>query len=481
MALTDSTDRDDLPDAPLAVESHGIDFIPEPERHGRPRDLFAVWIAPNVNYLNLLIGGLLVAVFGLTLWQAVGAIAVGSLFTVLTAVVASSGPAAGAPSEVIMRALFGPRANRVAVLTNGWFISVCYLAINWATVAVVTFGLAHRFGLSTGDGVKIVLILAVSAVTLAISVYGHGLILRLYQPLAWTLLVVFGVASAYVIGHADWGYRPAEPLHGPVLWASLAAAIATLASAPLSYNNSADFARYLPTRTSPVAVAWWTFIGSVLPNTVFTLVGAIAATALDMTDPVAALDGILPGWFGPIFMLAVILGTVANNAMTAYSSGLALQVVGLRWPRTRTVLLDGAVGTLMTLYAVVVSNFLTTVQNALQFAVVVLGPVMSVYVADVLWRRNGYDGPGLCDTSATSRYWYTGGVNVVGVACVLAGVAVSAMGTAVVFATGGSFTGWIASSIGGIDVSVWLGCLLPGLAYRVLMPRYPAARRSVVR
>ncbi|OIJ28532.1 purine-cytosine permease family protein [Nocardioides luteus] len=481
MALTDSTDRDEQPDAPLAVEAHSIDFIPESERHGRPRDLFAVWVAPNVNYLNLLIGGLLVAVFGLTLWQAVGVIVVGSLFTLFTGVAASSGPAAGAPSEVIMRALFGVRANRVAVLVNGWFISVCYLAINWATVAVVTFELAHRAGLATDDRVKVVLILAVSAVTLVISVYGHGLILRLYQPLAWALLVVFVVASAYVVGHADWGYRPAEPLHGIVLWASLAAAVATLASAPLSYNNSADFARYLPTRTSPAAVAWWTVIGSVLPNVIFTLVGALAATALDMTDPVAALDGILPRWFGPVFMLAVILGTVANNAMTAYSSGLSLQVVGIRWPRTRTVLLDGTVGTLMTLYAVLVSDFLSTVQNALQLAVVILGPVMSVYVADVVWRRNRYDGPGLCDTSATSPYWYSGGLNLVGVGCALAGVAVSVMGAAVVFETGGSFTGWIASALGGIDVSVWVGCLLPGLAYLVLMPRYAAARRSVVR
>lgn len=471
-------DRAATPDAATRIETHGIDHIPESERHGRPRELFAVWAAPNVNYLNLLVGGLLIAVFGLTLWQAIAAIVVGSLFTILTGVVAASGPAAGTPSEVIMRALFGTRANRVAILVNGWFISVCYLAINWATVAVVSFELAHRAGIDTSDPVKVILILVVSAVTLTISVYGHGLIMRLYQPLAWTLVVVFVIASAYVLAHADLGYHPKEPLHGTLLWGSLAAAVATIASAPLSYNNSADFARYLPARTPVASVAWWTGIGSAIPNMIFTIVGVLAATALDMSDPVRALDDILPSWFGPIFMIAVILGTVANNAMTAYSSGLALQVVGIKWRRTRTVLLDGSVGTLMTLYAVLVSNFLDTVQNALQLAVVILGPVMSVYVADMILRRNRYDGPGLCEENPTSPYWYSGGANLVGIGCTLGGIVVSAMSAAVVFSGGSSYTGWIAGALSGVDVSVWVGTFLPGIAYLLLMPRYRAARRS---
>jgi hypothetical protein len=36
-------------------------------------------------------------------------------------------------------------------------------------------------------------------------------------------------------------------------------------------------------------------------------------TALDMTDPQTALGAILPGWFRPVFLLAVVLGTVARD------------------------------------------------------------------------------------------------------------------------------------------------------------------------
>ncbi|ABG95648.1 possible purine-cytosine permease and related protein, C-terminal [Rhodococcus jostii RHA1] len=96
--------------------------------------------------------------------------------------------------------------------------------------------------------------------------------------------------------------------------------------------------------------------------------------------------------------------------MTAYSSGLALQSVGLRLRRSRSVLLDGSMGVAMTLYALLVSNFLDTVSNMMQLVVTVMGPVKAVYVADVLWRRNRYDGLGLGDETSSSPYWYSGGL-----------------------------------------------------------------------
>src|SRR4029079_7017676 len=125
------------------VESHGIDFIPSSERHGRARELFTVWAAPNVSYLSLVVGGALV-LMGLSLWQAVAVIVVGNLFSVFMGLVAISGPAAGAPSEVIMRAMFGIRGNRVNIAISGWFVSVLYLALNWAAAAITGFGLYER-------------------------------------------------------------------------------------------------------------------------------------------------------------------------------------------------------------------------------------------------------------------------------------------------------------------------------------------------
>ncbi|MFW2241193.1 purine-cytosine permease family protein [Rhodococcus opacus] len=448
------------------VETHGIDFIPDSERHGRARDLFAVWAAPNVSYLALVVGGALI-LMGLSFWQALAVIVVGNLFSILTGIVAASGPASGTPSEVITRAIFGIRGNRVNILVTSWFISVCYLALNWAAASYTAFRLVERFGIEATTPVKVVIILAIAAVTLAIGVYGHATIVRLYQPLALVLTLIFVVMAGYVLGNADWGYQPAEALHGIGLWATVAAGVSIVASAPLSYTNSADFARYLPATTSPVSVAVWTALGAFVPSVLFTALGALAGTGLDMADPQIALETILPALFTPIFLLAVIVGTIANNAMTAYSSGLALQSVGLRLRRSRSVLLDGSMGVAMTLYALLVSNFLDTVSNMMQLVVTVMGPVMAVYVADVLWRRNRYDGIELGNETSSSPYWYSGGINWAGTAAVFTGIAAAALCVAAPV-----YTGPIANAVGGVDLSLPVGLIVSASLYVVLMRSY---------
>ncbi|MGW4693047.1 purine-cytosine permease family protein [Kitasatospora cineracea] len=449
------------------IEAHGIDHIPDAERHGRPRDLFAVWAAPNVSYLNLVVGGTLVLI-GLDLWQSLAVIVAGNLLWAGVGLLAVSGPAAGAPSEVIMRAMFGVRGNRVNIAVTGWLVSVCYLALNWAAASLAAFGLAERAGITPGTPLKVLVIVLIAAATLAISVYGHATIVRLYGPFTLVLTAVFLLLTGYLLtgGHTDWHYRPADPLHGTALVAALAGGTALIASAPLSYSTSADFSRYLPRTTPPRAVAGWTALGAFVPSVLFTALGSLAATTLDMTDPQSALTAVLPGWFRPLFLLAIVLSAIANNAMTAYSSGLALQAVGLRIRRSRSVALDGALGVALTLYALLVSNFLDTVNNMLELMVALTGPVMAVYATDILWRRNRYRGPDLTDESPASPYWYSHGVNWAGAAALVLGTAAATLCLSTQL-----FTGWAAQALGGTDLSLPAGMLTAAAAYWFLMPR----------
>src|SRR6185503_1009005 len=145
-----------------------------------------------------------------------------------------------------------------------------YLALNWAAAAITGFGLYERlFGTPPTTPVKIAIILVIAAATLAISVYGHATIVRLYLPLTFLLMGVFIVLAGYVLGHVDFAYQPAAPLHGIELWATVAAGVALVASGPLSYNNAADFSRYLPPNTSQLSVAAATTLGSFLPSILF--------------------------------------------------------------------------------------------------------------------------------------------------------------------------------------------------------------------
>ncbi|MFD9124700.1 purine-cytosine permease family protein [Kitasatospora sp. NPDC059571] len=435
------------------VEAHGIDRIPESERHGRPRELFAVWAAPNVSYLSLVVGGTLTLI-GLDLWQALAVIVAGNLLWALVGLVAVSGPASGTPSEVVMRAMFGTRGNRVNIAVTGWFVSVCYLALSWAAASLAAFALADEAGLHLGTAAEVVVITAIAAATLAISIYGHATIVRLYLPFTLVLSAVFTVLGGYVLGRADWGYRPEQPLHGAALVAALAGGLTLVASAPLSYNNSADFARYLPPGSRPAAVAGWTALGGFVPSVLFTFLGTLAGTTLDMTDPQTALTTVLPSWFKPAFLLAIVLSAVANNAMTAYSSGLALQAVGLRVRRSRSVALDGTLGVALTLYALLVSNFLDTVNSMLELMVALTGPTMAVYATDVLLRRNRYDGHALTDESRDGPFWYTGGVHRAGAAALVVGAAAAAL-----CVTTPLYTGPVAHALGDTDLSLPVGLL----------------------
>ncbi|MFF9067539.1 purine-cytosine permease family protein [Streptomyces sp. NPDC014891] len=458
-------------DRPGRIEAHGIDHIPDSERHGHPRELFSVWAAANVNYLSLVIGGALV-LMGLSLWQAVGVIVVGNLLWVLPGLLATSGPAAGAPSEVITRAVYGVLGNRVNNAVGGWLVSVCYFALNLAAAATAAFALVEKAGITAGTPVEVAVIVVIAALTLIISVYGHALIVRLYLPITLVLAGAFAVVAFAVLRHADFSYAPAEPARGGELWALLLAGTAMIASGPLSYTTSADFSRYLPRTASKRAIAAWTAFGAFLPSVVVCSLGAFAATAVDMTDPQTALQEILPGWFVPLFLLALVLGTIAINALTAYSAGLALQAVGLRVRRSVSVLFDGAVAVALTLYGLLVSNFLDTVSNALQVIIVLSGPLMAIYATDVLLRRCRYDGPALSDETPESPFWYTGGVNPAGGLALVGGV------TAAALCVDTLYTGPVAAALGGIDLSLPAGMGVAAALYALLMRKDRTLREA---
>ncbi|GGV31475.1 purine-cytosine permease family protein [Streptomyces spectabilis] len=443
------------------IEAHGIDHIPEQERHGHPRRLFSVWAAANVNYLSLIVGGTLV-LMGLTLWQALAVIVTGNLFWSLTGLLAVSGPAAGAPSEVITRAMYGIRGNRVNNAVVGWMISVAYFALNLAAAATAAFSLVEKTGATASTGVKVVVVLAIAALTLTIGVYGHATIMKLYLPITLALAAVFAVVAVCVFRRADYAYAPVEPLTGAQLWAVLISGVTLVGAAPLSYTTSADFSRYLPRTTSAKAVLGWTALGGFLPGVVVCSLGALAATAVDMADPQAGLQGILPGWFDPVFLLALVLGTIALNALTSYSAGLALQAVGIRIRRSLSVIADGTAAVSLTLYALLVSDFLDTVSNVLQLTVVLLGPATAVYATDILLRRNRYDGRALMDETRAGPFWYTAGVNPAGALALAGGV------TAAALCVDTLYTGPVAGALGGMDLSLPVGIVVASSLYTIL-------------
>src|SRR5258708_10782858 len=106
-------------DAFLKVETHGIDAIPDAERHGHPRELGFLWAGAFVNYASLLTASLLTTYYGLGVWDGLLAVLIVTVAgAVILGLLSNTGPKSGLPQIVFTRRIFGNRsAYPGAVLT----------------------------------------------------------------------------------------------------------------------------------------------------------------------------------------------------------------------------------------------------------------------------------------------------------------------------------------------------------------------------
>jgi len=443
-------------------ETRGIELIPPSQRHGKPRSLFWVWAAPNASYLTFTMGGVMVAALGLSLWQAFAVFLMAATGWILTGIVAVSGPAAGTSGSVITRAMYGVLGNKIVVGLYGWLLAAVYLSLTWSAASVNGLGLLGRLGVQETPALSVGVILVIAALTVVVAVYGHALIIKLYPFISNFLVIVFVLATVFMAPHFDWSYEPAEPLTGGSLAATISIGFTMLVSTPISFINSPDMARYLPVDTAPWRTATATALGGALTGILFSMVGALIVTAADY-DPSRGLMGAfethLPAWFFPIFTIAVIVAAIALNGMTTYSASLALQALGIPIKRIPSAMVIAVIGTVLTIVAVTIYDFTTSVSVMLQLVVVAAAPLMAVYAADVLLRRNRYDGPGLIDDTYTSPFWYRGGWNWAG----LLGLLIGGFASALCISTD-IYVGPI-SALTGLDLSIPAGVIVSVLVY----------------
>src|SRR5689334_25417744 len=91
---TDGTYRDRI----VAVEPGGNEYIAEADRHGKPHQLFWTWTSPNLEFATIFVGMLSVLAFGMTFWQAVAGIVVGTgLGAIAHYFLSARGPLHGVP------------------------------------------------------------------------------------------------------------------------------------------------------------------------------------------------------------------------------------------------------------------------------------------------------------------------------------------------------------------------------------------------
>src|SRR5258706_9236998 len=159
------------------VEQRGIELVPANERHGKPRDLFFMWLGTNTNVFYIINCALLISL-GLSFLQSLWIILIGNIVGFfLLGLTSLQGPRTGTSTFAINRAAFGPNGGRLLAFFN-WLTLVGFEGSGVALAVIALLTLAHSFGWSIADAAwfKAIIIILVAAVQVYIPTLGHATI-----------------------------------------------------------------------------------------------------------------------------------------------------------------------------------------------------------------------------------------------------------------------------------------------------------------
>jgi NCS1 family nucleobase:cation symporter-1 len=371
----------------IAVEPGGAEFIPLNERHGRPLQLFWTWTSPNLEFATVFVGVLAVALFGLTFWQAVVAILIGSAAgAIAQGALSARGPAYGVPQMVLSRLGFGYWGNVLPAGLNAVTAGIGWFAVN---------SVSGTFALNTLTHLpKIICLIIIVAIQIAIAFFGYNLVHTFERYAFGVLAVIFVAATAVILAKSHLGYHAsAPPYFGGTLGGFLLTTGAVFGYAAGWNPYAADYTRYFSPKTSKTAIAFWSGLGLFLSCVVLEIAGAASVTAAgagsSLTDPTGSFTGHLPTVLADLTLLAIALGAIAANVLNIYSGAMSFVAMGIKLPlalrRAIVALVFGVIG-----FIVAITGLHDAGAKYTDFLLIIaywIAPWLAVVFCDQLLRR----------------------------------------------------------------------------------------------
>ncbi|MFG2644677.1 cytosine permease [Streptomyces sp. NPDC048370] len=395
-----------------AVETRGLEPVPDAERTGHVRELFPTWVAANISVLLLTMGAGLIVFNGLNFWQVlVVATAAPILSYGIVGLISIAGKRGGSPGMALSRAVFGQRGN----LFPGSLIWVARWG--WETINAVTGAYAVLtvldllFGIESNTALIVITLLLFVACTFLVSGLGINA-LRVCSKWSTYLFGAFSVlVLVHLVANTDWSAVFDKPAGSTAM---MIAGIGTIAAGGISWVPSGpDFTRYLPRTASSKAMVGTTIGGAGIVVLPMVLMGAVMAVATpdlaSAQDPVSFIGELLPAWISVPYLLIALIGMLLINSMSMYSAGFTAQTLGIKVSRAAAVSVNAVISLVFGfLLMVVATSFIGSFISFLTLLAVAFSAWIGVFGVDML-RRRSYDGVALMDTTRTSAYWYRGG------------------------------------------------------------------------
>jgi NCS1 family nucleobase:cation symporter-1 len=436
----------------VAVEPGGVEPIPEGERHGRPIQLLWTWASPNFEFATIAVGILSVLAFGLTFWQAVAAIVLGTLLgSVSLGVLSTWGPRDGLAQMVLSRTAFGYRGNVLPAGLNALTAGIGWFAVNSISGALALSAL-------TGLPAFVSLVIVVAA-QLVVAFFGHNLVHAFERYAFPVLAIIFVIGSIIVLSHAN----PSAPvMSGPHVPPPVGGFLITVGAAfgyAAGWNPySSDYTRYLPASTRRLPIALFAGIGCFVSCCLLEIAGAAVVTAGQTEVNPSSFTALLPSLLGKATLLAVCLGAVAANVLNVYSGALSFTALGLRLPLSRAralvAVVFGVLGLIVASFGL--DNAGANYEAFLLVIAYWIAPWLGVVYVDRYLRRGQDFGAVAQDRSHR---------NLAGVLAMVIGLAVSIP----LFSNQQVYTGPVPQANGSFgDLTAVVGFVVAALAYALL-------------
>ncbi|MEP6481259.1 MAG: cytosine permease [Rhodoglobus sp.] len=370
------------------IEPGGIEPIPAAQRHGSPWQLLSTWSAPNLEFATIFVGFIAVAFFGLSPWQAVGAVLLGNFLGGLTQGYLSTwGPREGLAQMLLGRTAFGFWGNLIPSALNTGMAGLGWFAVN---------SISGAFALATLTHLPVWLtLLIVVVVEVTVAFVGHDIVQLFERYAGIVLAIIFLIAGIFILTHANFGLAGGgkDTAGGGLAGFTLAAGAAFGYTAGWNPYAS-DYTRYLPANTSKLKIGLAAGLGNFVSTSFLMIVGAASATIMhaglsDKASPTDAFTADMPGWIAGLTLLAIAVGAVSANAINIYSGAMSFLTLGIKIPfrlrRAIVALAFGVLGFIVALLSLPDAGH--TYENFLLVIAYWIAPWLGVVLVDRYLRR----------------------------------------------------------------------------------------------
>jgi NCS1 nucleoside transporter family len=343
--------------------------------------LFWTWTSPNFEFATVFVGVIGVAFFGLSFWQALLAIVIGTGIGSFTqGALSARGPQFGVPQMVLSRLGFGYWGNALPAGLNALTAGIGWFAVN---------SVSGTFALNTLTHLpKPLCLVIIVLIQLVIAFFGHNLV-QVFERYAFPVLaIIFLIAVSWIFAKSHPG-APAHAVPGGfliTLGASFGYAV--------GWNPyAADYTRYFAPDTSKKAVALWSGLGVFVSCVLLEAAGAASATVTGINainaNPTSAFTGHLPTFLADLTLLAITLGAIAANVLNIYSGALSFTAMGIKLPlKLRRALVAGVFGVIGFIVALTgLHDAGIKYNNFLLVIAYWIAPWLAVMFCDQLLRR----------------------------------------------------------------------------------------------